>query len=153
MKAIGLIGGMSWESSAEYYRIINETMNQKLGGYHSARIILYNLDFDEVFKLQHNEKWLEAANVIAKATVNLEKAGADCILICSNTGNEGADRIAARIKVPLLHIADVTATEVIAQGLKNVALLGTRFAMEKEYHRGQELTMSQLGLSLGELEG
>lgn len=135
MKMIGLIGGMSWESSAEYYRIINETVRERLGGLHSARIILYSIEFMEIEELQRAGKWDEATDKIIKAAKVIERAGAEVVLICSNTGNESADRVVASIGVPLLNIVDVTAHEAVSRGIGKVGLIGTRYTMEMEFFR------------------
>lgn len=136
LKTIGLLGGMSWESSAEYYRIINETVKEKLSGLHSAKIIMYSIDFEELEKLQREGKWEEATDYIIEKAKILEKAGVDFILICSNTGHEGAEEtFEANINVPLLHIVDVTAKEIASKGIKKVGLLGTKYTMEKEFFK------------------
>lgn len=135
LKTIGLIGGMSWESSAEYYRLINETVEKRLGGLHSAKIIMYSINFEELEKLQREGKWGEATNLIIDAIKKLEMAGAEFILICSVTGHEGAEKIEVNINVPLLHIADVTAEEIISRGLEKIGLIGTKYTMEKEFYK------------------
>ncbi|MBA7625018.1 MAG: amino acid racemase [Calditrichaeota bacterium] len=136
MKVIGLIGGLSWKSSAEYYRLINEEVHRRLGGSHSARIVLYSLDFQAVHDLQHQGRWEEAAAVMVAAAANVERAGAEVLLICSNTMHQMADRVAAAVSIPLLHIADATAGAIQATGLKRVGLLGTRFTMEHDFYKG-----------------
>jgi len=136
MQVIGLIGGLSWKSSAEYYRLINEEVHRRLGGSHSARIILYSLDFQEVHDLQHQGRWEEAAAIMVDAAAKIERAGADVLLICSNTMHQMADRVAAAVSIPLLHIADATAGAIQAAGLKRVGLLGTRFTMEHDFYKG-----------------
>ena len=146
MKVIGLIGGMSWESTMEYYRLINESVKEKLGGLHSAKCVLYSVDFAEVEELQRRGKWPEAAQLLAVAAQNVEKAGADVVLICTNTMHKVADTIQARIGVPLLHIADATAEKVKQAGIRRVGLLGTRFTMEDDFYRGR-LT-GQFGLEV-----
>jgi aspartate racemase len=137
MKTIGLIGGMSWESSIEYYRIINETVRARLGGLHSARSIMYSVDFEEIEALQHQARWDEAAQMIIAAAQTVEKGGADFIVICTNTMHKLADETQRHIQIPILHIADATAERIQAQGLKTVGLLGTRFTMEEEFYRGR----------------
>ncbi len=137
MKTIGLLGGMSWESSAEYYRIINTEVKQRLGGLHSAKIILYSLDFQEIEILQKKGDWESAAKLLIDAAQSLEKGGADCLLICTNTMHNVADLITEKINIPLLHIADATATQVIKSKIRKVGLLGTRFTMEQEFYRGR----------------
>ncbi len=136
MKTIGLIGGMSWESSLEYYRIINETIKEKLGGLHSAKCILYSVDFAEVEALQHQDRGEEAAQLMVAAGQSLERAGADFIVICTNTMHKSADEIQCNIQIPLLHIADATAEKIKAAGLKKIGLLGTRFTMEQDFYKG-----------------
>lgn len=137
MKTIGLIGGMSWESSAEYYRIINETMKEKLGGLHSAKCIMYSVDFEEIEKLQHASKWKEATEVMIDAARRVEKGGADFIVICTNTMHKMADEVQSSITIPLLHIADATAEKIRSKGLKKVGLLGTKFTMEEDFYKGR----------------
>lgn len=137
MKVIGLIGGMSWASSVEYYRHINELVAEKLGGLHSARIILYSLDFDEVQQAQHEARWDDATTIMSQAGEALKRAGADFLLICSNTGHEGADAVAERVGLPLLHIGDVTGNVITERGLCKVGLLGTEFVMEGQFYRGR----------------
>lgn len=146
MKVIGLIGGMSWESTIEYYRLINESVKERLGGLHSAKCVLYSVDFAEVEALQRRGKWPEAAQLLAVAAQNVEKAGADLVLICTNTMHKVADTIQARIGVPLLHIADATAEKVKQADIGRVGLLGTRFTMEDDFYRGR-LT-GQFGLEV-----
>ena len=137
MKTIGLIGGMSWESSIEYYRIINETAKAKLGGLHSAKSIMYSVDFADIEILQHQGKWGEAAQMLIDAAKNLENSGADFIVLCTNTMHKVADDIQANVKIPLLHIADATAQLVKDSGIRKIGLLGTRFTMEEEFYKGR----------------
>lgn len=137
MKTIGLIGGMSWESSIEYYRIINETTKAKLGGLHSAKSIMYSVDFAEIEILQHQGKWAEAAQILVDAAKILENGGADFIVLCTNTMHKVADDIQANVKIPLLHIADATAQLVKDSGIQKIGLLGTRFTMEEEFYKGR----------------
>jgi aspartate racemase len=137
MKTIGLIGGMSWESSIEYYRIINETAKEKLGGLHSAKSLMVTVDFAEIEKLQHEDRWDEAAQILVKCAQDLERGGADFIVLCTNTMHKVADQIIAGINVPFLHIADATAEKVIAAGIKRIGLLGTRFTMEHDFYKGR----------------
>jgi aspartate racemase len=137
MKTIGMIGGMSWESSIEYYRIVNEGVKAKLGGLHSAKSLMFSVDFAEVEVLQHAGKWAEAAEMMAAAAESLEKGGADFIVICTNTMHKSADEIRARVNIPLLHIADATAEVVKAAGIRKIGLLGTRFTMEEEFYKGR----------------
>jgi len=137
MKAIGLIGGMSWESTVEYYRLINESVKERLGGLHSAKCVLYSVDFAEVEELQRQGQWPQAAQVLVGAAQSVEKAGADLVLICTNTMHKLADTVQAGIGIPLLHIADATAEKVNQAGLQQVGLLGTRFTMEEDFYRGR----------------
>jgi aspartate racemase len=137
MKTIGLIGGMSWESSLEYYRILNETTKARLGGLHSARCILYSVDFAEIEALQHQDRWDDAARLMVAAGQSLESAGADFVVLCTNTMHKLADEIQANIHIPLLHIADATAEKIKAAGLSTVGLLGTRFTMEQDFYKGR----------------
>lgn len=137
MKIIGLIGGMSWESTIEYYRIINETIQAKLGGLHSAKCILYSVDFAEIEILQHQGRWDEAARLLIGAAKNLENCGADVVVICTNTMHKLADEIQGSVKIPLLHIADATAQVVIHAGIRKIGLLGTRFTMEEDFYKGR----------------
>lgn len=135
MKTIGLIGGMSWESTLEYYRIINETIKEKLNKLHSAKIIMYSVDFEEIELLQHKGKWDELGKIMAEIAKTLERAGADFIVICTNTMHKVAQEVEKSVRIPLLHIVDVTAEKIKAQGLKKVALLGTKFTMEDNFYR------------------
>ena len=137
MKTIGLIGGMSWESSVEYYKIINEGVKNKLGGVHSCENIMYSFDFAEIEKLQHAGKWDELTELMIDAAKKLETAGAELILICTNTMHKMAEDIEANIKIPLLHIADAVAQEIKKSGLKTVGLLGTKFTMEQDFYRSR----------------
>ena len=137
MKTIGLIGGMSWESSLEYYRIINETVKEKLGGFHSAKCLMYSVDFEEVEKLQRNGKWDEATALMIDAAQRVKKGGADFVVICTNTMHKMAEEVQNSINIPLLHLADVTAERIKAQGLKKVGLLGTKFTMEEDFYKGR----------------
>jgi aspartate racemase len=137
MKTIGLIGGMSWESSIEYYRIINETVRQRLGGLHSAQSLMYSVDFAEVECLQHGGRWKDATRMLVDAARRLEQGGADFVLLCTNTMHKLADDVQRAIRIPLLHIADATAATVKAQGLARVGLLGTRFTMEEDFYRSR----------------
>ncbi|RPI91066.1 MAG: aspartate/glutamate racemase family protein [Chloroflexi bacterium] len=137
MKTIGLIGGMSWESSLEYYRILNETTKSRLGGLHSAKCILYSVDFAEIEALQHQDRWEEAAQLMIAAGQSLERAGADFVVLCTNTMHKLADEIQSNIRIPFLHIADATAHKIKAAGLRKVGLLGTRFTMEHKFYKGR----------------
>lgn len=135
MKTIGLIGGMSWESTVPYYRLINETIKERLGGLHSAKIILYSVDFHEVEQLQRAGDWETAGVLLANAARSLEAAGADFLVLCTNTMHKVAPSIEAAVAIPLFHIADPTATEVKRAGHATVGLLGTRFTMEEPFYR------------------
>jgi len=137
MKTIGLIGGMSWESSIEYYRIINEVTKVKLGGLHSSKSIMYSVDFAEVEVLQHQDRWAEASKILIDAAKNLENGGADFIILCTNTMHKRAEDIQANIKIPFLHIADATAQRVKDSNIQTIGLLGTRFTMEEEFYKGR----------------
>lgn len=137
MKTIGLIGGMSWESSAEYYRLINTLVKERLGGFHSAKCVMISVDFAEIETLQRENRWVESAQLLVAAAQGLERAGADVVLLCTNTMHKVADDIQASIHVPFLHIADATAEQVKAQGLMAVGLLGTRFTMEEDFYVGR----------------
>ncbi|MFF2115867.1 aspartate/glutamate racemase family protein [Kitasatospora sp. NPDC058184] len=137
MKTIGLIGGMSWESTAEYYRLLNRLTRERLGGLHSARLVLYSVDFAQIERLQTAGRWEEAGEVLADAARSLEAAGADLLLICTNTMHKVADQVTAAVSVPLLHLADTTAAAVRAAGLRRVGLLGTAFTMEQDFYRGR----------------
>ncbi|MFF0215012.1 aspartate/glutamate racemase family protein [Streptomyces vinaceus] len=137
MKTIGLLGGMSWESTAEYYRLLNELTRDRLGGLHSARCVLYSVNFADIERLQAEGRWAEAGEVLAEAGRRLEAAGADLVLICTNTMHKVADRVQDALSVPLLHLADATADAVKGAGLARVGLLGTAFTMEQEFYRGR----------------
>jgi aspartate racemase len=137
MKTIGLIGGMSWESTAEYYRTINQTVKKRLGGHHSARLVMYSVDFEEIEDLQHLDRWEELTQLIIEAARRVEKGGADFLLICTNTMHKMAAEVEESISIPLLHIADATAEAIKAEGLTRVGLLGTKFTMEKDFYKGR----------------
>jgi aspartate racemase len=145
MQTIGLLGGMSWESTELYYRWINEKVKQKLGGLHSAKIVLVSVDFQEIETLQHEGRWDEAGVALAKAAQQIEAAGADFLLICTNTMHKVAPQIEAAITIPILHLADATAVCIQKQGLKKVGLLGTNFTMEQDFYRGR---LEQHGLEV-----
>jgi aspartate racemase len=134
---IGLLGGMSWESTAEYYRLVNELTRERLGGLHSAKCLLYSVDFAEIERLQAAGQWARAGDVLAEAARSLESAGAELLLICTNTMHKVADRVAAAVRIPLLHLADATADAVRARELRRVGLLGTAFTMEQDFYRGR----------------
>ncbi len=137
MRTIGLIGGMSWESSALYYRWINEGVRDRLGELHSARIVLVSVDFAEIERLQHVGQWDEAGALLSEAARSVERGGADLLLLCTNTMHRVADEIAAAVRIPMLHIADATAAAIRAQGIGRVGLLGTSFTMEQAFYRGR----------------
>ena len=146
MKTLGLIGGMSWESTIPYYRIINETVRERLGGLHSARIILYSVDFHDIERLQQAGAWDEAGRILADAARALEAAGAEGLALCTNTMHKVAAAIEAAVAIPVLHIADPTAAAVKQAGIRTVGLLGTRFTMEQEFYRGR--LMARHGLTV-----
>lgn len=137
MKTIGLIGGMSWESSAQYYRIINQEMRARLGGVHSARSLMYSVDFGDIERLQHAGNWQALAVEMLDAAQRLERGGADFIVICTNTMHKMADAVAAGITIPLLHIADPTGETIAAAGYRRVGLLGTAFTMEQDFYKAR----------------
>jgi aspartate racemase len=137
MQTIGLLGGMSWESTLLYYRHINEGVRARLGGLHSAKILLYSVDFHDVERMQSEGRWEEAGELLARAAVSLERGGADFVVMCTNTMHKVAPAIEARLGVPLLHIADPTGQAITAKGLRRVGLLGTRFTMEQEFYRAR----------------
>jgi aspartate racemase len=134
MQLIGFLGGMSWESSAEYYRLANETVRDRLGGLHSARCILYSVDFAEVERMQTERRWGDAAEALSVAAVSLQSAGADFVVLCTNTMHKVADEVAAAIDIPLLHIGDTTAAAVKEGGVGRVGLLGTGFTMAEPFY-------------------
>jgi aspartate racemase len=135
MKSIGLIGGMSWESSIEYYRLINQGVREKLGGLHSAKSVMVSVDFAEIETLQHQGRWDEAARLMIAAAQSVEKGGADFVVICTNTMHKLADDVQEHIHIPVYHIADATAQRIQAHGLHKVGLLGTRFTMEESFYK------------------
>ena len=137
LKTIGLIGGMSWESTVTYYKIINETVKEKLGGLHSAKCILYSVDFQEIEECQASGNWEKSGEILGEAAYNLEKAGADFIVICTNTMHKVVDQIKEKISIPILHIAEMTAEKILEKGLKNIALLGTKYTMEQDFYKSK----------------
>jgi aspartate racemase len=137
MRTIGLIGGMSWESSAQYYRIINQAVRARLGGVHSAKSLMLSVDFGEIERLQHDGDWPALTAVMIDAARALERGGADGLLICTNTMHRMADEVAASVSIPLLHIADPTARAIKAAGYRRVGLLGTAFTMEQDFYKGR----------------
>ena len=137
MKTIGLLGGMSWESTALYYRLINEFVKRELGGLHSAKISMVSVDFQEIEDLQSTNQWEEAGDILSRAARQVEAAGADFLLICTNTMHIVASQIEAEINIPLLHIADATADEIKKHNMKSIGLLGTNFTMERDFYAGR----------------
>lgn len=137
MKTIGLIGGMSWESSLLYYQIINERVKERKGGHHSAKSLMYSVDFQEVKDLQHQANWTAATKIMIESAQKLEAGGADVIVICTNTMHKMALEVMNSVSIPLLHIADATANKIISDKIKKVALLGTAFTMEEEFYKGR----------------
>ncbi len=135
MKTIGLIGGMSWESTKVYYELINQKVNASLGGFHSAKILMYSVDFAEVEKLQHEENWPELCRLMVEAAQRLEKAGAGIILLCTNTMHLCSQKIRRNISLPFLHIADATGNKISEKKIKKVGLIGTGFTMEKDFYK------------------
>lgn len=137
MKTIGMLGGMSWESTASYYKAINEGVKSELGDLHSAKICLYSVNFGEIEKLQHEGKWNETALILSNAAKSVEAGGADFLIICTNTMHKVVPEIEAEISIPILHIADATANKLVADGVKKVGLLGTRFTMEQDFYKSR----------------
>lgn len=137
MKTIGMVGGLSWESSVEYYRIINQKVNERLGGFHSARSVMVSVDFADIEVLQREGRWEEAGRRMAAAALQVQQGGADFVLLCCNTMYKSADAIQAAISIPFLHIADATAERVKQAGISRVGLLGTRFTMEEDFIQGR----------------
>ncbi len=137
MKTVGLIGGMSWESTSSYYQLINQGVKDALGGLHSAKLVLISLDFAEIEALQSSGNWGQAAKMLIDAALRLEAAGADAIMVCTNTMHKVAEDLEASIDLPLLHIADATATVLVENGIETVALLGTAFTMEEDFYIGR----------------
>lgn len=145
MKTIGLIGGMSWESTVTYYKLINEIIKEKLGGLHSAKILLYSVDFAEIEQCQANGQWDKSAEILAAAAKSLEKLGADFIVICTNTMHKVSPQIQNQISIPIIHIADATANALIEAGVSKVALLGTKYTMTQDFYKEK---LIQRGLSV-----
>ncbi|MCY7009266.1 aspartate/glutamate racemase family protein [Fusobacterium simiae] len=135
MKTIGLIGGMSWESTVTYYQIINQTIKNKLGGLHSAKCILYSVDFQEIEECQKTNNWDKSAEILGKAALSLEKAGADFIVICTNTMHKIVSEIKKYIKIPILHIAEMTVIELKKMGIDKIGLLGTKYTMQQDFYK------------------
>lgn len=146
MKVIGLLGGMSWESTALYYRILNQQIKQQLGGLHSAELVLYSVDFQRIEQLQAAGEWQQAGELLAEAARNLERAGAQFIVLCTNTMHKVAAQISAATGIPLLHIADATGRRIQQAGVRKVGLLATRFTMEQDFYRGR--LQQQFGLEV-----
>ncbi|MGC0925190.1 aspartate/glutamate racemase family protein [Pantoea agglomerans] len=146
MKVIGLLGGMSWESTALYYRILNQQVKQRLGGLHSAELVLYSVDFQRIEQLQAAGEWQQAGEILAEAARNLERAGAQFIVLCTNTMHKVAAQISAATGIPLLHIADATGRRIQQAGVRKVGLLATRFTMEQDFYRGR--LQQQFGLEV-----
>ncbi len=145
MKTIGLLGGMSWESTIEYYRIINQLVNTRRGGHSSAKIVLYSVDFDEIERCQREGRWDAAATLLQRAAQAIEAAGADLLVLCTNTMHKLASEIQGAVRIPFLHIADATAREISAHGIATVGLLGTRYTMEQDFYKGR---LGELGLTV-----
>ncbi len=137
MKTIGLIGGMSWESTVTYYQIVNETVKRELGGLHSAKVLLYSVDFAEIEEYQAKGEWDKSARVLSQAAVNLERAGADFIVICTNTMHKVAPEVQREISIPVIHIAEATADELRKHGITKVGLLGTKYTMTQEFYKSK----------------
>lgn len=137
MKTIGLIGGMSWESTVTYYQVINETVKRELGGLHSAKILLYSVDFDEIERYQASGEWDKSADVLSDAAVRLEKAGADLIVICTNTMHKVVPQMKQHISIPIIHIAEATAEKLKEQGITTVGLLGTKYTMTQDFYKAK----------------
>lgn len=152
MKTIGLIGGMSWESTVTYYQIINQAVKERLGGLHSAKLLLYSVDFAEIEKCQAKEEWNESADILAAAAKNLERAGADFIVICTNTMHKVLPQIQKQIDILILHIADATADALIETGIKKVALLGTKYTMMQDFYK-EKLIARGISVMIPDEEG
>ncbi|MPN13933.1 putative racemase YgeA [bioreactor metagenome] len=135
MKTIGLLGGMSWESTVTYYRIINETIMKELGGFHSSKCIIYSVDFDEIEACQSSGNWEKSGEILGDAAKKLQDAGADLVIICANTMHKVVKQIKEKISIPLIHIADATCDEIEKTGMKKVALLGTKYTMEQDFYK------------------
>lgn len=135
MKTIGLIGGMSWESTVTYYKIINEQVKETMGGFHSAKCILYSVDFHEIEECQKQDEWERAGDILGKAAFSLQCAGADFVLICTNTMHKVVEQVKSHITIPLIHIAEVTADRLEQEGIKKVALLGTKYTMQQDFYK------------------
>ena len=152
MKTIGLLGGMSWESSIEYYRIINQEVKNKLAGLHSAKSLMYSVDFAEIEELQHKADWNELTKQMIIAAKNIENGGADFLVICTNTMHKMADDMQKELKIPIFHIADATAKAIKKAGLKRIGLLGTKFTMEEDFYKGRLIEKHGLEVIVPSLE-
>jgi len=137
MKTIGLIGGMSWESTASYYQLINQGVKQQLGGFHSAKLVLVSVDFAEIEALQHQGDWQKTAIILGDAAKSLEAAGADFFLICTNTMHKVASQVADAVNIPLLHIADATGAQLVSDNINTIGLLGTKFTMQQDFYKNR----------------
>ncbi len=137
MKTIGMLGGMSWESTSSYYRAVNEAVKQNLGGLNSAKIVMVSVNFEEIERLQHQGKWDETAEILGRYALNIENAGADFLLICTNTMHKVAPQISKHISIPILHIADATAKALLNNGITRVGLIGTKFTMSQDFYKGR----------------
>lgn len=145
MKTVGIIGGMSWESTAKYYQWLNEGVRERLGGLHSAKVVLTSVDFDQIEKLQAADKWDEAGDILAHEAIKLRRAGADFVLLATNTMHRVADKIESAIEIPFVHLASATAEKITSTGLSKVGLLGTIYTMERDFYKGR---LSQQGLEV-----
>ena len=152
MKTIGLLGGMSWESTIEYYRLLNETVKAELGGLHSAKILMYSVDFEELVELKHRGDWGKIGRILAEASARLESGGADCILLATNTMHKVADNISMSTKIPLIHIADATADAIKQAGIQRIGLLGTRFTMEEAFYKDRLIHQHGLAVQVPDSE-
>ncbi|WP_322907109.1 aspartate/glutamate racemase family protein [Paenibacillus campi] len=152
MKTIGLIGGMSWESSMLYYQIVNETVKRRLGGHHSAQCLMYSVDFQQIKDLQHRGDWAAATEMMVEAAQKLQAGGADMIVICTNTMHKMAAEVMQAVSIPLLHIADATASRIVADRVHKVALLGTAFTMEQDFYKGRLVDTFGLDVIVPEAE-
>jgi amino-acid racemase len=153
MKTIGLIGGLSWESSVEYYRIINQTVKERLGGLHSAECLMFSFDFAEIEALQAIEDWDAATHRMIAVARQVERGGADCLIICSNTMHRMANDVQNALDIPLIHIADATANAIKARGMERIGLLGTRYTMEQDFYKGRLVNRHELDVVTPDDEG
>jgi aspartate racemase len=150
MKTIGLLGGMSWESSVEYYRLINQYVREKLGGLHSAKSIMYSVDFADIETLQHEDRWDEATVMMIEAAKQVESGGAEFLIICTNTMHKMAEEVQKSLKIPLLHIADATGETIKKKGLSKIGLLGTKFTMVEDFYKGRLVSRHRLDVLIPE---